>query len=275
MMILRIRRSVVFPLVLLALLVLMALAAPALIPWDPLEIDLVRRFDPPSLSHPLGCDHLGRDVLARLVWGARTSLGGAALILVTALGLGLAVGTGAGYWGGRLDGALMRLCDAFLTLPAFVLALFMAGLLGNGMINAVLAVALTHWAWYARIVRSLVVTLRRRDYIAAAQLSGSSPLAILRRHVLPPVLSQLAILASADLGQFMLHLSGLSFLGLGVAAPTPEWGVMIADGRQFLWSHPELMAYPGIMIFLAVWSCSLLGDRLRDGLDPALISGGR
>ncbi|SMG22898.1 nickel ABC transporter permease subunit NikC [Dethiosulfovibrio salsuginis] len=258
--------------VLLALLLVSAMGASWITPWDPTEVDLSLKFAPPSGEHLLGCDHLGRDVLARLVHGARTSLGAVSVILGIVIGLGFFVGTTAGYFGGRLDTLLMRFCDVFLTFPTFILAMFLIGVLGTGMTNVILAVALTHWAWYARLVRSMVLSIRHRDYIMASRVSGTGSWGIMFRHIMPSVMSQLAILATMDIGHMMLHVSGLSFLGLGITPPMAEWGVMIADSRQFIWSHPELILYPGIMIFVTVMACNMLGDSLRDSIDPALAS---
>lgn len=251
-------------------LILTALLAPALTPYDPTAISLADKFAPPSAEHLLGCDHLGRDVFTRLIYGARTSLGAVAAIAGIILMLGFAVGVTAGYVGGKVDAALMRFCDVFLTFPTFILAMFMIAVLGTGLVNVVLAVALTHWAWYARIIRGFVLSLKTRDYVLAARVSGTSRLMTVFRHVLPPVAAQLAILATLDIGHMMMHVSGLSFLGLGVTPPTPEWGVMIADAREYVWTHPELILYPGMAIFVTVMAFNLLGDAMRDALDPHL-----
>ncbi len=173
----------------------------------------------------------------------------------------------AGYAGGIVDAALMRLCDVFFTFPTFVLALFMVGILGAGMGNVIIAIALTHWAWYARIVRGLVLTFKYRDYILAARAAGTGRIKIVVRHILPPVFSQLVILATMDIGHMMLHVSGLSFLGLGITPPTPEWGVMISDAREYIWTQPSVILWPGMMIFLTVMSFNLIGDVVRDRLD--------
>ncbi|MCF4114527.1 MULTISPECIES: nickel ABC transporter permease subunit NikC [Dethiosulfovibrio] len=266
------RKTTVVGLALLALIALSAVGASRLTPWDPMEVDLAMKFAPPGNGHVLGCDHLGRDVLSRLLYGTRVSMGSVGLILGLVMGTGFVVGAAAGYFGGRVDTLLMRLCDVFLTFPTFILAMFLIGILGTGMTNVILAVAMTHWAWYARIVRSMVLSIRNRDYIMAARVSGTGHWGILFRHMMPSVFSQLAILATMDIGHMMLHVSGLSFLGLGVTPPTPEWGVMIADARAYIWTHPELMVYPGAMIFLTVMACNLLGDSLRDSLDPALVT---
>jgi nickel transport system permease protein len=250
------------------LLVLSAALAPVVSPYDPDEVTLELKFAPPSPAHLLGCDHLGRDVASRLIYGARTSLGCVAAIAGLILVLGFALGATAGYMGGTVDSVLMRICDVFLTFPTFILAMFMIGILGTGIVNVILAISLTHWAWYARIIRSFVLSLKNREYVLAARVAGTGRFMTVLRHVLPPVFAQLAILATLDIGHMMMHVSGLSFLGLGITPPTSEWGVMIADGRQFVWTHPELIMYPGLAIFLAVMAFNILGDGLRDALDP-------
>lgn len=247
-----------------------AICAPVLAPQDPTAIALEQKFAPPSAEHLLGCDHLGRDVFSRLVHGTRTSVGSVAAILGLVLVLGFAVGTVAGYAGGTVDSALMRFCDVFLTFPTFILAMFLIGVLGTGMTNVIIAVALTHWAWYARIIRSMVLSLKSREYVLAATVAGTGRVRTVVRHILPPVAAQLLILGTLDIGHMLLHVSGLSFLGLGITPPLPEWGVMISDARQFFWTRPEQVMLPGVMIFITVMAFNLLGDTLRDMLDPAL-----
>lgn len=256
-------------LIILALAIL-AVGAPFIVPHDPDAVDLGIRLQGISLDHLLGTDHLGRDILSRLIHGARVSLGAVTFILAMILVLGIAVGAFAGYVGGRIDAVVMRLCDVFLTFPTFVLAMFMVGVLGTGLVNVVLAIALSHWAWYARIVRGMVLTFKERDYVLAARIAGSSRLGVFIDHVLPSVLVQLVVLATLDIGHMMLHVAGLSFLGLGVTPPTAEWGVMINDAREFIWSQPLLLFWPGLMIFITVMAFNQLGDALRDRLDPAL-----
>jgi nickel transport system permease protein len=255
--------------VVVAVLLAVALLAPWIAPHGPDATDLARRLLPASAEHPLGTDHLGRDLLSRLLHGARASLGAVAMILVLVLAIGCAVGTAAGMIGGAVDAALMRLCDAFMTVPTLVLALFLIGALGTGLANVVLAIALSHWAFYARLVRATTVSLRARDHVAAARVAGLSRLAIIRRHVLPVLAGQLSVLASLDLGHWMLHVAGLSFLGLGLAPPSAEWGIMINDARPFFRTAPMLVILPGVAILLTVASFNLLGDALRDRLDPA------
>jgi len=252
----------------IVILVFAAAFAPVITPHDPCEISLTDKFSPPSIEHPLGCDHLGRDVLSRLIYGARVSMGSVAAIVTVIMTLGFAVGATAGFCGGRVDSTLMRICDVFMTFPTFILAMFLIGVLGTGIVNVIIAVSLTHWAWYARIIRSMVLSLKNREYLLAARVAGTSRLMVVIRHIIPPVFAQLSILATLDLGHMMMHVSGLSFLGLGITPPTPEWGVMIADARQYVWTHPELIMYPGLMIFIMVMAFNILGDAMRDALDP-------
>jgi nickel transport system permease protein len=260
--------------VLIALLV-MAVFAPWISPYDPVEQSLENRLAPASAEHMLGTDHLGRDILSRLIWGSRASLGSVVVIAVLIMTAGFTVGSFSGYVGGKIDAVIMRVCEAFMTFPTFILALFLIGMFGTGMTNVVLAIVMTHWAWYARIIRSMVLNLRNSDYILAARVAGGSHIKIFLRHVALPVLAQLIILATLDLGHMMLHVSGLSFLGLGIQPPTPEWGCMINDARQQIWSNPELAVIPGVMIFLTVLAFNIPGDILRDMLDPALSDAGK
>jgi len=261
-------------LVLACSIIVVAIFAPQIAPYDPDYVMLEMKLQQPSGAHWLGTDHLGRDILSRLIFGARISVGCVLAIIGCILVSGFLVGSLAGYLGGRVDGFLMRLCDVFLTFPTFILAMFLIGILGTGLTNVVIAIVLTHWAWYARLIRGFVLSLKNREYILAARVAGSSWPKIVVQHIVPPVFAQLVILATLDIGHMMLHVSGLSFLGLGVAPPTPEWGVMINDARQFLWTNPGLIFYPGMMIFITVMSFNLLGDALRDALDPAFEENG-
>lgn len=264
------RRLAAVALILICAILLLAVAAPLFAPYDPNNVVLEEKLSPPSSTHWLGTDHLGRDILSRLIYGTRVSVGSVAAIIACILVLGFAVGCLSGYAGGVIDSALMRFCDVFLTFPTFILAMFLIGVLGTGLTNVVIAIVLTHWAWYARLIRGFVLSLKNRDYILAARVAGTPRIKIVLRHIVPPVFAQLVILATMDIGHVMLHVSGLSFLGLGVTPPTPEWGVMINDARQFIWSSPGLIVYPGLMIFVTVMSFNLLGDALRDALDPTV-----
>ncbi len=256
-------------LVLVGLLVFLALFGQWLTPHDPDLVDLGQRLLAPDASHWLGTDQLGRDLLSRLIVGTRLSLGSVMLTLALVLALGLAIGGVAGFVGGRTDLLLMRLCDMFMTFPTLVLAFFFVALLGTGLSNVIIAIALSHWAWYARMVRGLVITQRGREYVLASRLAGASRWTRLREHVLPNIAGPLLVLATMDIGHMMMHVSGLSFLGLGVTPPTAEWGVMINDAKEFIWTQPQLLLLPGLMIFFSVMAFNLLGDALRDRLDPA------
>ncbi|HYQ50453.1 nickel ABC transporter permease subunit NikC [Pseudomonas sp. NPDC012596] len=262
------QNSLMIGLVLVSLLALLAVFGQWLAPHDPDLVDLGQRLLPPDSSHWLGTDHLGRDLLSRLIVGTQLSLGSVMLTLALVLLLGLLVGGVSGFLGGKVDLLLMRLCDMFMTFPTLVLAFFFVTLLGTGLSNVVIAIALSHWAWYARMVRGMVIAQRGREYLLASRLAGASRWARLRQHVLPNIAGPLLVLATMDIGHMMLHVSGLSFLGLGVTPPAAEWGVMINDAKEFIWTHPQLLLLPGLMIFFSVMAFNLLGDALRDRLDP-------
>lgn len=261
-----VRLSIVIVFVLIAA----AVVGPYLTPYDPNQVELKSRLLPPSSSHWLGTDHLGRDMLARLMVGARISLGSVCLTLSIILALGIAIGGTAGLVGGRIDQLMMRFTDLFLTIPTVVLSLFMIGVLGTGLVNVIIAIGLSHWAWYARIVRGTVLSLKTRDFVLASRLSGAGRTRTFIEHLLPTSISQLLVLATLDIGHIMLHVAGLSFLGLGVTPPTPEWGVMINDARQYVWTEPLLMLWPGLALFISVMAFNLIGDAVRDRLDPHL-----
>ncbi|CAM3994552.1 nickel ABC transporter permease subunit NikC [Bordetella tumulicola] len=249
---------------------IIAITGTALAPYDPNLVDLSSRLKAPDLHHWLGTDHLGRDMLSRLISGARISLGTVAACLGLILVLGIAIGGTAAYLGGRVDQTIMRITDVFLAFPTVVLSLFLVGVLGMGLVNVIIAIVLSHWAWYARIVRGVVLSLIHRDYILAAKMAGLTRLELFFKHLLPSTFVQLLVLATLDIGHIMLHVSGLSFLGLGVRAPTAEWGVMISDARQYIWTEPMLIFWPGLALFLSVLACNTLGDAVRDVLDPAV-----
>lgn len=254
--------------ILATILMVLAVFGPVIVPFDPNDIDLARRLLPPDTAHWLGTDHLGRDILSRLIAGTRVSLGSVVIALSSIIILGILVGGAAGYLGGRADQIIMRVTDIFMTFPTLVLALFMIGMLGTGIVNVIVAIALSHWAWYARIVRAIVMSLRNREYILASRLAGAGRIRIFVEHLLPATLSQLLVLATLDIGHIMLHVAGLSFLGLGVTPPTAEWGVMINDARQYIWTNPLLMLWPGLALFLSVMAFNVIGDKVRDRLDP-------
>lgn len=257
-------KKLIFLLIMLAAILLSAVFAPLIAPYSPYEIDLSNRFAPISQSHILGTDHLGRDVFSRLIYGSRMSLISVLAIMVIILLISLIIGCAAGFQGGKIDNVLMRISDVMLTFPTFILALFFIGVLGVGLINVIIAIAFTHLAWYSRIVRSIVLETKEKNYVLASKCMGTPKLKIIIKHIIPQVLSQVGILATLDLGHMMLHVAGLSFLGLGVQAPVAEWGVMINDAAPFIRQHPELMIYPGLCIFITVAIFNSLGEYLKD-----------
>ena len=263
-------RAAVVGLVIIVLLAALALAAPLIAPHDPAVQHLHERLAAPNLTFPLGTDNLGRCLLSRLLYGARVSLTAATAASVLVLLIGVSAGAIAGYAGGWMDMAIMRLVDLLLAFPLLVLALAITGFIGVGMGSVLVGVVSVWWASYARIVRGLVLSLRERPFVEAARAMGASPARIVIRHLLPNVLPPIIVLATLEMGSLLLVISGLNFLGLGVQPPTPEWGAMLNDGRPFLRSAPQLMIYPGLAISLAVMGFNLLGDGLRDRLDPRL-----
>ena len=256
----------------IVLLAVIALTSSWWLPYDPLAIDLPQRLLPPGGAHWLGTDHLGRDIFSRLLAATRVSLGAVLACLLLVLLLALALGGSAGLLGGRVDRTIMRVADLFMTFPTSILSFFLVGVLGSGLSNVIIAIALSHWAWYARMVRSLVVSLRQREFILAARLSGAGHWSLFIDHLAGAVVPSLLVLATLDIGHMMLHVAGMSFLGLGVSAPTAEWGVMINDARQYIWTQPLQMVWPGLALFISVMAFNLVGDALRDRLDPHLIA---
>lgn len=245
-----------------------AILGPELLGTDPMTQDLSNRLQPPSLAHPFGTDRLGRDVFARIVHGARVSLGIAVAVTAIRLVLGVAIGLLAGYGGGWVDELLMRVVDLLFAFPGIVLALVIAGIAGPSLTNVLLALAVVGWGTYARVVRSEVLSVRERDYVTASRLSGTPHHRIVLEHVLPNVLGPTIVLATLDIGTVVLATAGLSFLGLGAQPPTPEWGTMIAAGRHYLQTAWWLVNVPGLAIVVTVLGFTLLGDGLRDVLDP-------
>ncbi|MDY0745103.1 nickel transporter permease [Paucibacter sp. R3-3] len=254
---------------LVALLAVVALLAPWLAPFDPTQGDLLKtRLLPPSAAHWMGTDDQGRDILSRLLWGSRITLFIVVLVAVLAAPIGLAVGTAAGFFGGWVDQLLMRLTDIFLAFPRLILALALAAALGPGIENAVLAIAITSWPPYARIARAETLSIRQADYIAAIRLAGASNRRILFGHVMPLALPSLIVRVTLDMAGIILTAAGLGFLGLGAQPPSPEWGAMIAAGRAYVLDQWWVAAGPGAAIFVVSLAFNLLGDGLRDALDP-------
>lgn len=253
----------------IVLLVLMAIFAPWLAPFDPNIQDFGARLLPPGTpAHLLGTDEFGRDLLSRIVYGARVTLYVVALVAVTAPVFGLVIGTVAGTLGGWTDRILMRITDIFLAFPRLILALAFVAALGPGIINAVLAISLTAWPPYARVARAETLTVRRSDYIAAARLQGAGTARIIVGHIMPMCLSSVIVRVTLDMAGIILTAAGLGFLGLGAQPPLAEWGAMISSGRQYLLSHWWVATMPGLAILAVSLGFNLLGDSLRDILDP-------
>lgn len=256
-------------LIILLILLTMALFAGVLAPSDPFVQDLAGRLQPPgSEGHLLGTDSLGRDIFSRLIYGSRITLYIVTLVALIAPVAGLLVGTIAGYTGGLVDAVLMRLTDIFLAFPRLVLALAFVAALGAGIENAVLAISLTAWPPYARIARAETLTIRNSDYIAAVKLQGAGPLRIIIKHIWPLCVSSLIVRVTLDMAGVILAAAGLGFLGLGAQPPSPEWGAMISEGRKFILDHWWVATVPGLAIFTVSLGFNLLGDGLRDVLDP-------
>lgn len=256
-------------LVIVTLLVLMGIFAPWLSMGNsPLDQDLAGRLGAPSAEHWFGTDELGRDILARTLYGARATLAIVALVSVIVVPIGLAVGTVAGYLGGWVDAVLMRITDIFLAFPRLILALAFAASLGPGIENAVIAIALTSWPAYARIARSETMTIAHSDFIQAVVLQGASTWRVLFRHIVPLCLSSVIVRLTLDMAGIILTAAGLGFLGLGAQPPTPEWGAMVSSGRDVILDQWWVATIPGLAIFIVSLGFNLLGDGLRDVFDP-------
>ncbi|MCK0141088.1 nickel transporter permease [Aliiroseovarius sp. F20344] len=266
---LRANSMAMFGLGILLALLLVALLAPVLSPHDPFEQSLGNRLQPLGTEgHILGTDSLGRDILSRLIYGSRITLYIVALVALIAPVAGLLVGTVAGYVGGWTDTILMRITDIFLAFPRLVLALAFVAALGAGIENAVLAISLTAWPPYARIARAETLTIRSADYISAIRLQGAGALRIITKHIWPLCISSLIVRVTLDMAGIILAAAGLGFLGLGAQPPSPEWGAMISEGRRFILDHWWVATVPGLAIFTVSLAFNLLGDGLRDVLDP-------
>ncbi|MBN3555858.1 ABC transporter permease subunit [Fictibacillus nanhaiensis] len=249
------------------IITLTTLIGPFIVPNDPLTANMSERLAPPSSAYPLGTDHMGRCIFSRLIVGAQSTLGITALVVATVALIGIPIGLVIGYIGGRLDTVFMRVADGILALPEFILAIAIAGFLGPSLTNLMISIVFVKWIAYTRVVRSIVITERNKDYVQAAKVGGSSNWKIIRRHMFPQIVSPVLVLATLDIGKVILTISSLSYLGLGAQPPAPEWGAMLNDGRPYFQSAPELMIYPGLAIFFVVLAFNLMGEGLRDKWD--------
>ena len=253
---------------LVLLLIAVALAAPLIAPYDPLEAVMQNAYLPPSAEHLFGTDKLGRDNFSRILYGASYSLSSVLLLVTIIFAVGTTLGVLAGYYGGKVDIVIMRISDVMISFPGMILAIAVAGILGGSLINAIIALTIVTWTKYARLARSMVLKIKKRDFVEAAIVNGGTSTHILWKHILPNILPLMVITAASDIGAMMMELAGLSFLGFGSQPPAPEWGLMLNEGRQQLQTAPWLMIFPGLAIFVTVVIFNLWGDALRDVLDP-------
>jgi peptide/nickel transport system permease protein len=270
-----VRHFVFNPLSLLGILFIVILVftgalAPILAPYDPIEISPDRRLTPPSPANWLGTDEVGRDILSRIIHGARISLQIGVTIVFFAAVIGLAIGLISGYFGGVLDQSLMRLTDMFMSFPTLILAIAMTAALGPSLFNAVLSMIIVWWPIYARLIRGEVLAVKEKEYIRAIRALGARPFKVIFFHVLPNTIDVVVIRASIDFGNAVMFCAALSFIGLGAQPPQPEWGAMVTTGRDYLRDAWWLVTFPGLAIFLTVMGFNLFGDSLRDFLDPKL-----
>lgn len=249
-------------------MILLGIFAPVFAPNDPYANDILNKFRPPSLQYPLGTDNLGRCVFSRMLFGLRPTLFLSLVTMMGTIGLGMLMGIIAGYMKGIIDEIIMRIVDVMLSFPSQIMILAVIALLGVDIGNVVIANVFIKWAWYARMIRTTVVKYTDANFILFSKSIGSGTPYILTRHILPCIASELAVLASLDTGWAILNISTLSFLGLGVQAPMPEWGAMLSEAKNVMTSRPEQMLVPGIALMLLVASFNLLGDCLRDAMDP-------
>jgi peptide/nickel transport system permease protein len=254
--------------ILIGAVILAALLAPVMAPYSPVAQDLANRLLPPGASHLLGTDELGRDILSRILFGARTTLKIVSLVAGIVAPIGLLIGMSAGYFGGYVESVLMRITDVFLAFPKLILALALVSVLGPSLDNAIVAIAATSWPIYARVARAEAAAIRQAEFIAAVRLLGASPARILLRHIAPLCLGSVVVRLALDMAGVVLTAAGLGFLGLGAQPPTPEWGAMMAAGRQYLTDQWWVAAMPGFAILGASLGFNLLGDGIRDFLDP-------
>jgi len=261
-------RLAVAALAFLAAIHLVAVTADVLAPYDPAALDLLNQFASPSTANLLGTDESGRDVLSRLIVGARVSLTVGLLAMLVAIVLGSAVGALAGFYGRLTDGILMRVTDGMLTIPTFFLALLVLAVFGSKFTNVVLVIGATGWMIVSRVVRAEVLRTLPQEFVPAARAIGASDLRILVRHVMPQTFASVIVAATLGVAYAILTESALSYLGLGVQPPTPTWGNMLSGAQQYVWTKPHLAIYPGVLIMLCVLSYNVVGDALRDALDP-------
>jgi peptide/nickel transport system permease protein len=262
--------SAMIGIVILFITIFIAIFGPLFAPFDPLAVDLQNRFLPPSATHLFGTDDMGRDIFSRSLHGIRISLVVSVAVLSFAVVFGIIFGATSGYLGGIVDNIFMRITDIFLAFPPFILAMAVAASLGPSLFNTMLAVMVVWWPWYARLVRGSFLSLKNNLYVEAARSIGTTNFSIIFRHILPNCIAPVLVMASLDLGYAILVTSSLSFIGLGARPPTPELGAMISQGRTYIIDYWWVPTFPGIVIFMMVLGVNLLGDTIRDFMDPSL-----
>ena len=265
-------RQAMLGLAVFLLIAAVALSAPLYIDYDTQVVaqDIGNKLAPPSGAHLLGTDNFGRDMLARLIYGARISITIGVVTAISALLIGGLIGAVAGFYGGRLDNIIMRIMDIFLSMPSILLAIAVIAALGSGIINIMISVAISYIPIYARVIRSSVLSIRSKEYIESARAIGTSDFRIICKHIIPNAIGPVIVQATLGVGEIIISAAGLSFLGLGIEPPLPEWGKMLSEGEEVIRTMPSQVVYPGLCIMITVLSLNLLGDGLRDALDPRL-----
>ncbi|HJH32683.1 MAG TPA: ABC transporter permease [Methanosarcinaceae archaeon] len=263
-------KSVAIGSTLIVMLAFLAIFAPYLTPYDPIEVDLYNNIQSPSWEHPFGTDNLGRDVLTRVIYATRIDILASIFIVGISMIIGISIGIVSGYYGGVIDKVLVGMMDTFLALPEIILALVLVGALGPGLFNVTLALSLLGWVKYARVSRGLALSIKEKEFIEAMKAVGVNDFYLLTRHIAPNTISPLLTLAALHLGHAILSLAALGFLGLGAQPPMPEWGAMLNEGRIFLRGGWWLSIFPGLMIMITVLAFNFIGDGLRDALDPRM-----
>jgi peptide/nickel transport system permease protein len=261
----------VFSLLVITVLIVLALFGPWIAPYPDQgrgRVNVPERLQPPSFRHPMGTDDLGRDVLSRVIMGASIALRVPLIVVTLAVGIGAPLGALAGFVGGRVDNVIMRITDLFLAFPSLLLAIAIVATLGPGLTNAMIAIAVSWWPWYTRLVRGVTVSLRERYFVEAARSIGVPQGVIVRRHILPNCVTPILVQATLDFGTVILAEGSLAFIGLGTQPPAPDWGLMVSQGRTFILEQWWISTFPGLAIFISVLAFNLLGDTLRDILDP-------
>ncbi len=251
-------------------IIIVAIFAPVLEPYDPTKMDLTLKFIPPSPAHLFGTDNMGRDVLSRIIEGSRISLSTAFMVVIFSACMGTLVGLISGFWGGKVDMIFMRIVDVLLAFPTIIFALAISTILGTGAINLVIAICCIQWTSYARVSRGEVILLKNAEYIEAAKAIGNNSFQVMFKYFLPNIVSKILILASLNIGSIILYCASLSFLGLGAQPPSPDWGAMISDGKEYMRYAPWMAIFPGLAIAAAALTFNMLGDGVRDLLDPRM-----